>query len=413
MSLDSNTSDVVDHKLPRRDWILLPLLSLTTIIVIAFSTEFLGWHLFPWSGVHSLEHDCVVRDDPSTGVRGVPNTVCWDKIAETRPIEYKFNSCGHRAGMECSPKSPGTYRIVMIGSSVAMGMRVPEKETIASYLPVELTKETGRRVELYNESFPWGSPHTLDLRFNDVLTAQPDLILWVIVPHDVELPTLLFGDGFGPAKVAANPAHAGSKRVGFVANAWNTARTRFAAKSFPDALRDMWAQTRTSFMLSHYLYKSQDQYVKSYLVIGDEEAGFLKTEPSTAWQNRIKQFDGVATDMEGRAKAAGVPLVAVLVPNRAQSAMISMGAWPAGYDPYKLNNELRAIVTSHGGTYVDILPDFRTVSNPEKYFLPMDGHPTAEGHAIISSLLTKELTGGAVPPLQAMKQHQASLEQPK
>ena len=74
--------------------------------------------------------------------------------------------------------------------------------------------------------------------------------------------------------------------------------------------------------------------------------------------------------MEERAKSRGCALCGVfLVPTRAQAAMISMGEWPAGYDPYKLDDELRAIVTSHGGIYIDILPDFRNIPNPEQYYL--------------------------------------------
>ena len=46
-------------------------------------------------------------------------------------------------------------------------------------------------------------------------------------------------------------------------------------------------------------------------------------------------------EIDGLAKDAGVPLVAVFVPNRAQAAMISRGDWPAGYDPFKLEHEVR------------------------------------------------------------------------
>ena len=80
------------------------------------------------------------------------------------------------------------------------------------------------------------------------------------------------------------------------------------------------------------------------------EAEFLKTDPNPEWRVRLKEFDGVAAGMEERSRAAGVPFVAVLLPNRAQVAMISMGEWPAGYDPYKLGDDLRTIITSHGGT---------------------------------------------------------------
>ena len=129
------------------------------------------------------------------------------------------------------------------------------------------------------------------------------------------------------------------------------------------------------------------------------EAEYLRVEPSEPWKERLKLFESFAADIEGRAKVAGVPLVAVLLPYRAQVAMISVGKWPAGYDPYKLDEELRSIIVSHGGSYVDILPDFRGIPDPEQYYYPVDGHPNAEGHRIISGLLAKALTSGAVPSL--------------
>jgi hypothetical protein len=91
--------------------------------------------------------------------------------------------------------------------------------------------------------------------------------------------------------------------------------------------------------------------------------------------------------------------------------MISMGKWPTGYDPYKLDEKLRFIIVSHGGIYLDILPQFRKVPSPEQYFFPVDGHPTSGGHAIIATLLAKELTGGAVPALNASAQFEAVSEQ--
>ena len=90
--------------------------------------------------------------------------------------------------------------------------------------------------------------------------------------------------------------------------------------------------------------------------------------------------------------------------------MISLGKWPAGYDPYKLGEEVRAIVTSHGGAYIDILPDFRTVPDPEQYYYPIDNHPDARGHAIIADMLAKELTSGAVPTFTAVDQTLPAIE---
>jgi len=93
--------------------------------------------------------------------------------------------------------------------------------------------------------------------------------------------------------------------------------------------------------------------------------------------------------------------------------MISMGEWPEGFDPYKLDRELRTIVTSHGGTYIDILSDFRTIPNPERAFFPWNPHPNADGHAIIADLLTKRLTSGTISALKVTSQTQAEFEKGK
>jgi hypothetical protein len=153
------------------------MLSLLTICLIAVSTESIALWMFP--STETNENGCWVYNDRSTGVRGIPNTVCRAGQENDCPrIEIKFNSCGHYAGMECKPKQPGVYRIVMVGSSFGMGLGVPREQTLGTLLPAELSRETGRKVELYNESNVWEVPHIIDMRFNEVLTAKPDMILW-------------------------------------------------------------------------------------------------------------------------------------------------------------------------------------------------------------------------------------------
>jgi hypothetical protein len=164
-------------------------------------------------------------------------------------------------------------------------------------------------------------------------------------------------------------------------------------------------------MLLHVLYKSQKQTIKSYLIGSDDETGFLKSEMSGVWKSRLKQFDAYDEEMNSRATADGVPFVVVLVPTRAQASLISMGEWPVGYDPYKFNDELDFSITSKGGTYINILPEFRTVPNPERYYFPVDGHPDADGHRIISEMLAQGLTNGAIPALRATSTAPAASQQ--
>jgi hypothetical protein len=140
--------------------------------------------------------------------------------------------------------------------------------------------------------------------------------------------------------------------------------------------------------------------VKQFLMQGDASEG-LRSEPNADWQKRLEDFAGYFADVQAQAHAIGAIVVVTTIPGRAQAAMISMNEWPAGFDPYRVGNDIRSVVLSHGGIYVDILPAFRNIPNPEQSYFPVDGHPDASGHAIISRLLADALTSGAVPVLKA------------
>ena len=371
---------------------MLPIISLLTILVIVGSAELIARRMFTGSAPASIDA-CMVLDDPSTGIRAVPNSVCWEKSFESPLIEYKFNGCGHRAAMECNQKPLGTYRIVQAGSSYAIGKRVTREESFAALLPIELSQKTGRRVELYNEGFMmWGTPRVVSLQVDRILAARPDLILLVVSPWDIDNVSTLLPEREPPD-------------LGL----WGTLKTEIASESPVQVAKDIWAWSRAAYMLQHFLYMSQSQYVKAYLMQG-RPAEFLKAEPDARVQTNLQQFDLYAARIEDRAKAADTPFAVVFIPNRAEAAMISMGSWPPGYDPYKLGEELRTIITRHGGTYIDILPDYRNITNPERGYYPMDGHPNVEGSEMISKMLAKELTNGAIPALLAGNR-QAAIEQ--
>jgi hypothetical protein len=381
-----------EAKLPPRDWILLPLISLLTIGLLAGATEMIARRMFSRSTT-SL-YNCLVLNDPSTGTRGIPGSVCWEKIEEAQPVEYRFNSSGYRAGIEFGPKSADTYRIVMVGSSFAMGYRVDSEKTFGALLPAELSQKTGRKTELYNEAMAGsgGSPRSVSLRFNDALAAKPDMILWILTFWDISHVTTIMPDDGMP--VDRRPGGTIRRLVKEALAKKPPSEAMRALSDVPlDVLRVRWEATRSCFMLRHFLNEGQSQYLRSYLMQPDSSIGFLREEPSAEWQSWLRESDSYAMELAARAKTAGVPLVAVLLPDRGQAAMISMDQWPNGVDPYKLDDELRAIVEKHGGIYIDILPGFRTIPNPERYYFPVDGHPTAEGHKKISDLLATALAG--------------------
>jgi hypothetical protein len=397
---------VKESKSRRRDWVLLPALSLLTICLMAVSAELLSTWLYPATQVGF--QNCFATNDPTGDADVKPHSVCWEQIPEsTSRVEYRFNRRGHRAGTELSPKPPGTYRIVLIGSSLTQGLFVPRERTFAALLPEELSMETGRKVEVYNEATggkfrggPFPTQNSAQ-HFGEVLAAQPDLILWVITPTDVlNAGSKEIADP--PEKDALQEDPRSGTGSAKPRSFWNKFTASVAKGTFGGRLKSRWEETRTSTVLKHLLIasESQEEYIKSFLRNGDN-ANFLKTEPDVKWQMQLQYFDAELAEIVGLAKNARVPLVAVFVPNRPQAAMISKGDWPADYDPFKLEDEVRDSVLSHGGRFIDILPDYRGIPGPERAYFPLDGHPDADGHAIISRFLAKELTSGAVPELKA------------
>jgi hypothetical protein len=173
----------------------------------------------------------------------------------------------------------------------------------------------------------------------------------------------------------------------------------------------IFGHTRTATLFKEFLYESPSQYVQSSLMGADYKKEFLQSESSAEWNTELKEFDSSAASIAGQARKAGIPLVVVLVPDRTQAALISMtGECPKGFDPYKVGSEVSSIIVSHGGTYIDILPQFRTVPNPQRGYFALDGHPNAFGHAMIARFLTDKLADVAIPALSGADKPQAELQ---
>ncbi len=384
----STESERPAQRLAKKDWIILPSLSLLTLLLLAGSVELTARRIYP--ALDTLAEDCMVFNDPATGARGVPNSVCREKIPEGELTDYHFNSCGYDTGMECGPKPPGEFRIVMIGTSFALGMRVPREKTFAALLPQELTQRTQRKIALYNESIPYRYPDTQALHFDQILNAHPDMILWAMSPGDVTR----------QAQIAL-PAR--EINQSFPVRLWHRTKSILATQSLSDAVQFFFRHTRTAVLLLNLLYSDEQHFVESSLIAPDGITGYLRSKPSEEWKRRLAEFDESFASIEGQAKKASVPVVVVLLPSHVQADMISMGDVPSGYNPYELDDELRSIVTKDGGTYVNILPDLRDKPSIQRGYFALDGHPNALGHSVLAKVLATDLSNGQIPSLAAVQ----------
>ena len=265
---------------------------------------------------------------------------------------------------------------------------MPLGKTFAALLPLELSRQTGRTVDLYNEGMPWRSPHFIALHFNDVLAAKPDMILWALTAGDLSARS---------GKVNLLPIS--DRKNSFLVRAWHRVKAAYAAGSFMDLIRYIYRHTRTATLLTHFLYSSQSQLVKASIMTG----GYM-SEPTLEQKRGLKQFDQDSARMETQAMNAGVPLVTVLLPDHGEADMILTQDLPSGVDPYSRDKELRSIITSHGGTYIDIFSDLRNKPDLQRGYFIAEGHPNALGHAIFTEVLAQELTNGSVPALKVAAQ---------
>lgn len=375
----------------RSDWLFLPAIALVTVLGLMGLSEVAARVVYPEQ--RAILASCFVLNDPVHGVRGKPGCAFEEAGSESGFVHYQFDDWGYRNPQGLLSNSSGAYRIVLTGSSVALAEHVSQPQSAAAGLPQLLQRQTGRRTVLYNEGMGFGFVHNTDLRFQDVLNASPNMILWIITPYDVL--------GASMVNPTTNLLSVGKQSLLFKIR--SSIRKYFENEKFSQAVSDFLSRTRTAYTFRHFVYQSPSLYLKSYLTQVDSEQGFLRKNLSPEWLGHIQEVQRYSADISRKAHAAHIPLVVVYVPNHAQAEMVATGQIPPGYDPCQLDETLRSMMTAQGDIYLDILPAYRNlpVTEIQQDYLPVDGHPNAGGQALIARLIAEQLTSGVIPELRA------------
>ncbi len=190
---------------------------------------------------------------------------------EYDPNDPKINSAGHRGAEFPLEKDPDTFRIAILGDSVAYGFGVELQNTFAMRLQEQL-RASGRKVEVLNFAVSgYGTESQLILFNNKVANYQPDLLLLAYVLNDplpnnliVEVLKSLIKEGRFYADLAS--------------------KTQFGAWLY----------------LHYYQYKDQQKTHRNYEKIF--------AEPAT-WTALSKSLTELKQAMNGRIAAAVFPLV--------------------------------------------------------------------------------------------------------
>jgi len=364
--------------LPRRDLIILPLLSLATLIVLLMFSE-IGARLY---FAEAIDDSCRIHGTAPGETRDLPNCRSQLKLPEGRMATYSYNECGYRTDAPCGPRPAGVARVALIGSSMVQSYGVSYDEAFATQAERALEKSCGRPVQMENLGAVGNSILGMHHQIGEALGLHPDAVVMMVDPFDVwSLSTYPETTASSAVPQAAPPPEAASPDL--------VHRVEMALKS-----------SRAVFLMQHFLFKNRAFYIKAYLLYGDK-ADFLRSPLTPAWDERLARFERLAADMAGQAHKAGVPFVLLLGPQQAQAILMSDRHPPAGVDPRAFGRRMAEIAGRHGMILIDSAEAFTPVKHPEDDFFPVDGHPDAEGNAVIAHALVQGLEQGAMAPFAA------------
>lgn len=359
------------RKLARRDWVILPMLSLLTVGAILAAAEVTTRMIWVEGG----EDSCRVRGlFPGQGNK--PNCIARMKVAEGPWVEYRYNECGYRTAASCGPKPQGTVRVALMGASLSEGHMIPYEEAFATRTANDLSRICLRPVEFQNMGTLSCWPACVGRRLDEALALRPDAVMVAIAPYDVS-----------QIAEARTPAASSNQQA--------SVATGRAAVNPIDWLADAFSGSRTVLVAKHFLYEDEQTYLRLYLLQGDK-IGFLRQPFSATWERRFEELDLLLGEMAEKNHAAGVPLALTAVPEHAQTILLNPHNRPPGIDPYAFNRKIAEIAAKHDIVFIDLFNDFARAADPNSLFYPEDGHLTPEGHLTVSRVITRAFVGGEI-----------------
>jgi hypothetical protein len=369
-NIDAKTQGAAQTKgLPRRDYFLIPLISIATVALMFVAAEVVCRVIW----VSDDRNVCRVPDESPVGYHYKSNCAARSKSAEGQWVSYRYNDCGYRSDTSCKAVPAGAARIAIIGASVSQALNIPDEQTYYAITAASLSHACKRLIDIQNLGKPGASPLYAYRSVDEAIALKPDVIVLLLAPFDLE-------QQIDPKALAARNDPAPSIATPAVVEPLSLMRRA----------QLLLTDSRTVLVAEHFLLQNKDTFLRLYLHYGDK-ADFLRQPLSVAWQKRFADIDVLIGGMTDKMRASGIPFMVVPVPSRAEAALLSSSEWPAGVNPIVFGKTIEEIATNHGAFYVDLMEPFRHIRNSQDLFLVVDGHVSTEGQKIIARELTQAL----------------------
>jgi hypothetical protein len=374
--------------LPRRDFVLIPLISLLTALVMLGGAEWLAGRHFE----ESQQGNCGTPNPVHPGFRYAPNCAYYNKAAEGPLVKYEFNGCGYRNREACGPAPSGTLRIALLGASTALGFKVDFEHSLAEQARQQLAQSCGRPVEFQNMGVAGYKPINAYWRLPEALALQPDLVMLVLTPYElVERTDPSWLENRQHPELLRRPAPGGQQAGGGASEGLLARLSKLASAS------------RAMLAAQYFLFQDRARYVEMFLMHGDK-ADYLRTPLPPAWEQRLAELDLLLGEMTQTLNASKKPFVVLFTPQRVQAALLDAKIRPPDVDPAALGQRLRSVLERRGIVFIDTLDAFRAEETPEALFYPVDGHMTPHGHQVVGQALAHGLIEAHLPGFEQCSQ---------
>lgn len=365
------SEEAIPRRLPRRDWLLLPLIALTTVLLLMMAGEGVARIFWPQGGHES----CF-----ASTTRHKANCVERVKYEEGSSwIESSFNECGYRATGPCSAPAPDG-RIAILGSSTSWAYRVDFADSWSVQAARRLGAACGHQPDVQSVS-SFDDLNDIARKLPETLKLKPSLVVLVIMPFDLfKMPEI----GFDPEHAAdSNPNGAASAAKG---------------KGLMDWVRDLSRDLRATQVAQQFMYLNPERFSSIYLNYGDK-ADFMRPPFTPAWQRRVAYVDDGINYISQRLAEAHVPLLVAFAPQQAQADILGAGLSYPGVDANALTMAVQKIADRHGALFTDGTAFFVGRKDAPTYFYRVDGHLNGKGQRALGAAVAQTILASHIPGL--------------
>ena len=261
--------------------------------------------------------------DPRLGFEHLPNAE-----ATLQSVVIRTDSWGLRGGPVADKPAPGERRILLLGSSIALGWGVAEDQTLSALLQKKFA-DAGRRVEVLNAGIGNYNAERYVERF--LLRLAP------LEPSDI-LVLAFVRDG------EALDAGGGNFLL----------RNSELAVTIWIALHRLLDPNGEQSLVDHY---------RAVYAPGSRSLAVLQAE---------------FAKLADYAKARGIRVTVAMMPD-----IHNLKDYPLGF----VHDVFADMSRKLGFTYVDLLPAFKGLRPEDVWAMPGDPHPNARGHAIMADAI--------------------------